>query len=527
MRVFFLACFLSFSFFLNAQGTYESNFNKFRQYYTLLRYHYLDSVDFNKIIESAIVKSLENLDPHSNYLPAKESKSEGERLKGNFEGIGISYNVYKDTLTVMEVIAGGPSEKIGLLPGDKLIKINDTLFAGKSNYKADDYVSRLKGPKGTVVKLTMLRDQKQYEFVITRDVIPLYSVDISTMIDEQVGYIKLNKFAATTPQEIKQALIDLNQLGMKHLILDLQNNGGGMLQAAVALCDEFLESNSLVVYTKGLHYPAQNFETSSSGLFRKGKLIVLVNENSASASEITAGAIQDWDRGLIVGRRTFGKGLVQRPFKLEDNSEIRLTTAEYFTPTGRFIQKPYHKGERSEYKTELLNRAQAGLLTKKDTIRPPDSLMKLTLKSKRKVYGGGGITPDVYVPIDTSLNSEYFGKLRRQGILDKFYNEYVDQNKSKIKSLYPEYTDFVKNFVVNDSVLSPLKIMADSAKIKPDSLNNPNAAKVMNTVIKANIGRQIYGIKCFYRVVLEIDDVFQKAMAVIRENFTKYKVRND
>lgn len=504
---------------------YESNFEKFRQYYTLLRHHYVDTVNFDKIIESAIVKSLENLDPHSMYLPPKEASSENEKLKGSFEGIGIVYNVYKDTLQILDVVAGGPSEKVGLMIGDKLIKIGDTTFAGDSKYKSDDYVSRLKGPRGTKVAISVLRGDKLIDFIITRDVIPIYSVDIATMIDNETGYIKLNKFAGSTPQEISAALNDLSNKGMKTLILDLQNNGGGLLQAAVALCDEFLESKRLVVYTQGEHYPKQSFETSENGLFRKGKLIILINENSASASEIVSGAIQDWDRGLIIGRRSFGKGLVQRPFTLLDNSQLRLTTAEYFTPSGRFIQKPFNKGIK-EYRAEIIQRAQSGQLTKKDTLVPPDSLMKYT-NNKRKVYGGGGITPDIYVPIDTSINSEYYFNFLRKGLVNQYTTDFIDKNKKSILEKYPKIEDFYMQFQLDSAQFNEFLVLGDSAKIKRDTQAIEKSGAMIKTILKANIGRGIYGTMAFYKIIMDIDPVIQKAIAIRRENFSKYKVRNE
>lgn len=503
----------------------EKNFEKFRQYYSLLYNHYLDSVDFDKIVESAIIKSLENLDPHSAYFPPKDASDENDRLRGNFEGIGISYNVIRDTLNVLDVISGGPSEKIGLQIGDKLIKINDTIYAGK-NYKNDDYVKRLKGKKGTIVKVSMLRSNKVIDFTITRDVIPIYSVDIATMIDDKTGYIKLNKFAGTTEAEIKSALTDLVAKGMKTLILDLQYNGGGLLSASVSLCEQFLDKDKLVVYTQGLHYPKQSFNTTGSGLFMKGKLIVLVNENSASASEITSGAIQDWDRGLIIGRRTFGKGLVQRPFQLVDNSQLRLTTAEYFTPSGRFIQKPYNKGELKEYRAELLHRFQTGQLTKQDTIKVPDSLMKLT-SNKRKVYGGGGIMPDIYVPIDTTSSSEFYNQIFRRGILNTFTSDYASNNKLKLMDSMPNVDAFDKKFVVDKVILNQLFDLAAKDSIKYDDSSYRKSENMFKTVVKANIARNLYGNAAFHKVIIGIDPIIQKAILISRENFSKYKVRNE
>lgn len=526
MKNIFLLFITLFSLQLEAQNEkLERNFEKFKQYYSLLYSHYLDTVDFDKIIESAIVKSLENLDPHSSYFPPKDASDENERLRGNFEGIGISYNVVKDTLNVLDVISGGPSEKIGLQIGDKLIKINDTVFAGK-NMRNDDYVKRLKGKKGTIVKVSMLRFNKLIDFTITRDVIPIYSVDLATMIDDKIGYIKLNKFAGTTEEEIKKALTELISKGMKTLILDLQYNGGGFLNAAVSLCDQFLDKDQLVVYTQGLHYPKQTFTTSGNGLFTKGKLIVLVNENSASASEITSGAIQDWDRGLIIGRRTFGKGLVQRPFQLVDNSQLRLTTAEYFTPSGRFIQKPYNKGDLKEYRADLLHRFQSGQLTKQDTIKVPDSLMKFT-SNKRKVYGGGGILPDIYVPIDTSINTDFYFSIFRKGILNNYTSEYASNNKVKLLDSMPNFELFDAKFKIDGQILKGLFDLAAKDSISYNDSSYKKSEILFRTMLKANIARNTYGNAAFYKSIMAMDPMIQKAILISRENFSKYKVRNE
>jgi len=512
---------------INAQNQEraEKSFEKFKQYYSLLYSYYVDTVDFSKIVESAISKSLETLDPHSMYLPPREATSENDRLRGNFEGIGISYNIIRDTLNIMEVIAGGPSEKIGLLAGDKMIKINDTQWAGKSTMKADDYVSRLRGKKGTTVKVAVLRSNKMIDFTITRDVIPIFSVDASFMIDNTTGYIRLNKFANSTPMEVDTAMKKLLASGMKTLVLDLQNNGGGVLTSAVALSDEFIEPNKMIVYTEGIKSPRMEYNSTATGNFKNGKLIVLVNENSASASEITAGAIQDWDRGLIVGRRTFGKGLVQRPFALNDNSQVRITTAKYYTPSGRCIQKPYGD-DKNEYRAELYHRIQSGSLTKSDTFKVPDSLMKFT-GNKRKVFGGGGITPDVYVPIDTTRNSEYYFQVLRKGVMNNFAADYSSSNKPQLLAKYPNEDYFVKSFVVDSSLLNLLLTQAEKEGVKRSDSGLMASKKLFEVVLKANIGRNLFGSQAFYRTTLELDPMIQKAIILSKENFSKYKVRNE
>jgi carboxyl-terminal processing protease len=526
-KLFFLIIILFFTINSQAQNQEkaEKAFEKFKQYYSLLFSYYVDTVDFNKIVETSILKSLETLDPHSMYLPPREASSENDRLKGNFEGIGISYNIIRDTLLVMEVIAGGPSEKIGLLAGDKMIKINDTAWAGKSSMKADDYVNRLRGKKGTIVKVTLLRNDKLIDFTITRDVIPLYSVDAAFMIDKNLGFLRLNKFANTTPMEVDSALKKLAAQGMKTLILDLQNNGGGVLTSSVSLCDEFLESNKLVVYTEGTKSPKLVYNSTANGNFKSGKLIVLVNESSASASEITAGAIQDWDRGLIVGRRTYGKGLVQRPFGLNDNSQVRLTTARYYTPSGRSIQKPFGENNK-EYRAELYHRMQTGSLTKEDTVKIPDSLMKYTA-NKRKVFSGGGITPDVFVPIDTTMNSDYYFQIARKGIINNFGLDYANEHKKELMAQYPNLDYFVSKYEVDTMTMTKMLNLAEKDGIKRDDSSFTISKKLFQVLLKANIGRALYGTSAFIKTTLVLDPIIQKAIIISRENFSKYKVRNE
>ena len=528
---------------IHAQDKAEKSFEKYKQFYSLLYSFYVDSVDFNKIVETSIMKSLETLDPHSAYLPPREASSENDRLQGSFEGIGISYNIIRDTLNIGEIIAGGPSEKIGLMAGDKMLKINDTLWAGKSSMKADDYVSRLRGKKGTKVKVTILRNKDVINFTITRDVIPLYSVDASFMIDKSVGYIKLNKFAHTTPYEIDTAMKKLKAAGMKTLILDLQNNGGGLLNASVALANEFLEPNRLVVYTEGEKSPKTEYKTDVGGNFKEGKLIVLVNESSASASEIVSGAIQDWDRGLVVGRRTFGKGLVQRPFTLNDNSQIRLTTAKYFTPSGRCIQKPF-SSDRKEYRSDIWSRMNSGELTSeevsqmqegkikikkdgKDTlVMIPESEIKFT-SNGRKVFGSGGVAPDVFVPIDTTMNTDFYFKFLRKGVLFNFAQDYVSKNKPKLLASYPNEDFFVKSFQVDKATMDELLEKGVKEEIAKEDTSFQKSKKLFQVVLKANIARYLYNSQAFYKVIMEIDPMIKRAMVLINENFSKYKVRNE
>lgn len=526
MRKLLILIAVIFSFNINAQSDKEQaekSFEKFKQYYSLVYNYYMDTVDFNKLINTAILKSLGNLDPHSTYIEPKEAKSETDRLRGNFEGIGISFNVIEDTLNILNVIANGPSEKVGLLAGDKLISINDTLFAGQKR-KNDHYISRLKGPKGTKVDVEILRAKQLIDFTITRDVIPLNSIDASFMIDDKIGYIKLNKYSNATPYEIDTSMKNLMNQGMETLILDLQNNGGGVLTSAIAVADEFIKEGKTIVYTKGLHSPKSTYESSPTGNFKQGKVVVLMNQYSASASEITAGAIQDWDRGLIIGRRSYGKGLVQKPFILNDKSHIRLTTAKYYTPSGRCIQKSYEKGNESYYQ-DVAHRFQQGLLTQKDTFTVADSLKKYT-SGGRIVFGGGGITPDIFVPIDTSLNSDYYFKILRKGLMNSFPIKYANNNKVKILKNYPNSDYYINNFVVGNDVLDELFEQAEENGIERSDSSIDKSRVLFKTIIKANIARTLFDIKSYHKIMLDLNTIAKKAIIVSKEDFGKYKVRN-
>jgi carboxyl-terminal processing protease len=431
---------------------------------------YVDNLDGNKLAEDAIVGLLEKLDPHSNYMTPEEVKEMNEPLQGNFDGIGIQFNMLTDTLYVVQVIPGGPSEKVGILVGDRIILVNDTLIAGVK-MKNTDVMSRLRGPKGTTVNVKVLRnkDPKLLTFKIVRDKIPIYSLDASYMVDKTTGYIKLNRFAATTYNEFKEALDKLLQQGMKNLILDLQGNGGGYLGTAIEIANEFLKQGSLIVYTEGVHQKRENALATNKGVLQSGRLVVIVDESSASASEIVSGAIQDWDRGVIVGRRTFGKGLVQRPVPLPDGSMIRLTTARYYTPTGRSIQKPYENGNLESYNKDLIDRYNHGEMISADSIHFPDSLKFSTLVDERTVYGGGGIMPDYFVPVDTAHGSVLLRELNAYGITYKFTTQLIDENRVAYKKQYPTFEDFNKKFIVTDLMINDLialykKDMAENKK---------------------------------------------------------------
>lgn len=389
----------------------------------LIRTYYTDTVNEEKLVEDAVRKTLEDLDPHSSYVPSKDVKRSEEQLVGNFEGIGITFQILKDTIMVLEVIPGGPSERVGLHAGDKIIKVNDTTVAG-IKIENEGVIKRLRGPKGTKVHVSMMRqgERNLIEFTITRDKIPIYSITASYMVKPGVGYVRLERFSATSLQEFSQAIDRLRTQGMKDLILDLQGNVGGYLYTAVDMCNQFLGDNKLIVYTQGVHSSYQPYFSNNRGFFKDGKVVVMIDEGSASAAEILSGCIQDNDRGLLVGRRTFGKGLVQKPFTLSDGSQLKLTTAHYYIPSGRCIQKPYGTGNK-DYRDDYKERLESGELFGKDTFKYADSLRYHT-GNGRDVYGGGGVQADFFVPIDTSANSPLFNQLIRKGVENKFCLEF-------------------------------------------------------------------------------------------------------
>ena len=429
---------------------YNLQVQKMNRLLQLIRYFYVDSVDLNKIVEKGTVEMLKELDPHSTYIPKKDVTKTNEPLQGNFEGIGVSFQIIKDTIVVVQPIKGGPSEQVGIIAGDKIIQIDDSIATGKICTNAWVY-SKLRGKKGTkvVVKVKRGRNPEPLTFTIVRDKIPINSIEAYFMIDKETGYLKLERFSQTTMDEFKKAMIELKDQGMKNLVFDLRGNTGGYLNTAVELADEFLPKDRLVVYTQNSNQNFQNnvkqtYSTSNKdGLLEKGKLVIMIDEYSASASEIVSGAIQDWDRGIIVGRRSFGKGLVQIPTMLPDSSIIRLTTSRYYIPSGRYIQKPYEGVE--DYSRDAIKRYNAGELTNADSIHFPDSLKYYT-EGKRVVYGGGGIMPDVFVPMDTMKVSDYYWKLYRNNIFSQFVLSYLEREKENLLKQYPTFDSFNDNF---------------------------------------------------------------------------------
>lgn len=482
---------------------------------------YVDSVDEHKLVETAIIKMLEELDPHSLYSNADEVKKLTEPLQGNFEGIGIQYNMAEDTLFVIQPISGGPSEKVGILAGDRIITVNDTLIAGKK-LTTDQITSRLKGPKGSEVTVQVLRRgvKELLPFTIKRDKIPVFSLDASYMIAPEVGYIKINRFAATTHQEFQKALFALQAKGMKSLILDLQGNGGGYLGAATDLANDFLEKSELIVYTEGRRAPRSQFQAKGNGHFQKGKLIVLVDEYSASASEIVTGAIQDWDRGLVVGRRTFGKGLVQRPIDLPDGSMIRLTVSRYYTPSGRCIQRPYNN--KQAYSMDLIERYNKGEMMSADSIHFPDSLKFYTHKLGRTVYGGGGIMPDYFVPVDTTQFTRYHRMLSVKGVLLKVHFQLIDTYRKEWNKKYKTFNDFNQRFELSEAQFQQLVDAGRADGVEPASEEEKEKSKAMLKLqMKALIARDLWDMNEYYQVMNTVNNSVQKALELMNTDFWK------
>ena len=477
---------------------------------------YVDSTSADKLREDAIKGMLDELDPHSQYMSAEMLRDANETLLGNFEGIGIEFRIVDDTINVIQVIQGGPSEKIGLLSGDRIIKINDTIVA---SIKMDNQqvVKKLKGPRGTRVKVTVHRPgfAEDLDFVITRDIIPLYSVDISYMADDSTGYIKVSKFSLSTPEEVDDALQKLKERGSTRLILDLRGNVGGYLESAIKMADEFLGNEKLIVYTEGNNRPRQYAYATQSGKFEDQALAILIDEGSASASEILAGAIQDNDRGVIIGRRSFGKGLVQQQLELDDGSAVRLTVARYFTPTGRCIQRPYNNGEEAYY-DDLLQRLKTGELNNQDSIRFPDSLKYYTPGGK-VVYGGGGIMPDIYVPIDTGQYYSYYNQLINKGLIYQFAYDFADKNRDKLLTAYSDASVFIEKFTVDNTLFDQLVVYGESKGVPRNDRDLKPTRDLIARLLKAYVGRNLFNDEAFYPVLNQDDRIFLKALETLKK----------
>lgn len=477
---------------------------------------YVDTISDKKVVEASIKGILKNLDPHSVYTPAEEVERLREPLEGSFEGIGVQFQILEDTIMVVQTISGTPSAKVGVLPGDQIIYIDSSLVAGKKIQNSDIF-KRLRGKKGTLVKIRVKRknEKELIEFEIIRDKIPVYSVDASYMVEKNIGYIKINSFGSTTAEEYKKAFAKLKKQGMKDLIVSLSGNGGGYLGTAIELADEFLGKNKLIVYTEGVHQPRSDAEATYRGDFEKGRLIVLVDEYSASASEIVSGALQDWDRAVIVGRRTFGKGLVQRELNLADGSSLRLTVARYYTPSGRCIQRPYKDGTENYYK-DLYDRSIKGELMHADSIHFPDSLKYSTKLLNRTVYGGGGVMPDVFVPIDTTEFTDYHRKLVAKGLISKVSLQYLNNNRETLKLKYPNYETYTKNFDVTEEMIKSLIIQAEKESIKLDEKQLNISKRLIKKQIKAYIAGDIWEVNEFYREIDSENEILQKAIEILK-----------
>lgn len=546
---------------------------KVMQTLNMIDYFYVDNPDVDKLAEKGIEAILKELDPHSVFINKDEVAKMNEPLVGNFDGIGISFQFMSDTIHVVEVISGGPSEKVGVLAGDKIVKV-DSLAATGDTIKNDWVFKHLRGKKGSKVNISVIRgDRKEpIVFSIVRDKIPINSIDTWFMIDKEIAYLRLNRFAQSSTEELVNALTELRKEGMKSLILDLRGNGGGYLNTAFEICDQFLSDDKLIVYTQGTKSPRQELRAESKGIFEKGRLVIMVDESSASASEILSGAVQDWDRGIIVGRRTFGKGLVQRPFDLYDKSQIRLTTSRYYTPSGRCIQKPYDDGV-EEYQKDYYKRYSHGELLSADSIHFPDSLRFYTA-GNRTVYGGGGIMPDVFVPIDTNRASDYLINLRSKGLFNNFALQWAEEHRESFLKKAPEYKDFsneyekmnvlaefeayaekegvsrkqIKKEWVNQIVLDCLKKeTADSTEKGYNSYSDYASAlmskegmlreimqkaeeedqkrqkadkeseKYIASTLKAIIARNLYGVKYYYMTIFDNDRELQEAIKVLKD----------
>jgi carboxyl-terminal processing protease len=523
-----LMCSLIFGW--NASAQIKNPSETTEKFATLLNYidlMYVDTIKAAELTEKAIVHMLEELDPHSVYLSKEEVQSANEPLQGSFDGIGVQFQILHDTILVVEPIQGGPSEKLGIRSGDKIVKIDGENVAG-IGIKNSDVMKKLKGPKGTKVTVGIERNREAelYYYTITRDKIPIYSSDASYMVAPGIGYVKISRFAQTTAEEMRKAITELRAEGMKDLVLDLQGNGGGLLDIAVEMCDEFISGDRLLVYTEGRAFPRdeRRADPTKKGIFEKGRLIVLIDESSASASEILSGAIQDWDRGLIIGRRSFGKGLVQRPVRLPDGSMVRLTVQKYFTPSGRCIQKSYEDGL-AEYEKDKEKRFKNGELFSLDSLNLPDSLKYYTNLKNRTVYGGGGILPDIFVPLDTSENSNYFSEMLRTGINNDWVMNYTNAQRASLLEKYPDIKSFVANYNLPENALPEMIDML----AKKDVPFNESQFKVSEHAIcvrtKALVARNLYDNEAFYVLINELNPALKKAVKVLQDgSFEKMKL---
>ena len=479
---------------------------------------YVDTVNADKVTEDAIRGMLEKLDPHSSYSTPKETKEMTEPLNGSFEGIGVQFNMADDTLLIIQPVSNGPSEKVGILAGDRIVAVADTVIAGVKMSK-EEIMRRLRGPKGTIARLKIVRRgiRDTLRFDVVRDKIPVHSIDATYMIRPGIGYVRIGSFSATTYQEFMESMSRLQKEGMKDLVLDLQGNGGGYLQAAADLAGEFLQQGDLIVYTEGRTVPRHEYKASAYGSFRQGRVVVLVDEYSASAAEIVTGAIQDQDRGQVVGRRTFGKGLVQRPIEMPDGSMIRLTIAHYYTPSGRCIQKPYEKGNKKDYSLDMVNRLKSGELMSADSIHFADSLRFETLHEHRTVYGGGGIMPDYFVPLDTTHYTRFHRELAAKGIIIQQNLRYVDNHRKDLKKKYSKFEVFKRDFEVPQELMDAVMAEGEKQNVKPvDDDELQRSMPLLTLQLKALIARDLWDMSEYYSVINEDSEIVKKALELLQ-----------
>jgi len=480
---------------------------------------YVDSVDENRLVEDAIRGMLEKLDPHSSYSTASEVKSLNEPLEGNFDGIGVQFNMSEDTLLVIQPVVNGPSEKVGILAGDRIVSVNDTTIAGVK-MSTDEIKRRLRGPKGTIVDLAIVRRgiEGKLKYKVVRDKIPVRSINASYMIRPGIGYIKIDNFGATTYDEFKKCLDDLIFNGMEKLILDLQGNGGGYMQPAINVANEFLQKGDMIVYTQGRATKQMEYKARGNGMFKKGDIVVLIDEYTASASEIVTGALQDQDRAIVVGRRSFGKGLVQRPIDLPDGSMIRLTISHYYTPSGRCIQKPYEKGNGKDYAMDVYNRYKNGELMSADSIHFADSLKYYTQKKHRIVYGGGGIMPDYFVPLDTLQFTRFHRELSARRFIINANLKYVDQNRSQLREKYSSFASFKRRFKMPQEVIDNMLAEAKKEKLEPkDQEELDKTLPLLTLQLKALVARDLWDMNEYYDIMNETSGIVLKGIEVVKK----------
>ncbi len=507
---------------ISAQGPTDPRdvaLRKLIQSTMMINQFYVDTVNIGRQVEDAITGMLSKLDPHSTYTNAKDTKKMNEPLKGNFDGIGVQFNMLDDTLVVIQPVAKGPSEKVGILAGDRIVSVNDTAIAGVKMSR-EDIMGRLRGPRGTIVQLGVIRRgiNGVLPFTVKRDKIPVTSVDAAFLIRPGIGFIRFSNFSATTHDEIIEAINKLKKQGMTSLILDLQGNGGGYLGAAAEIASEFIQKGEMIVYTRGRGgINMGEYRSSGGGLFTKDRLLVLVDEQSASAAEILAGAIQDHDRGTIIGRRTFGKGLVQRPIELDDGSMIRLTIARYYTPSGRCIQKPYEKGDSKSYARDVIERYNRGELTNADSIHFPDSLRYKTLKEGRTVYGGGGIMPDIFVPLDTTRFTKLYRELTARSYINNANLHYMDGHRKQLQKNYKDFKSFNAKFTMPEEVLDEVLEKAaakDSLRARDDE-ELQKTKQNMRLILKGLVARDLWDLSEYFQIIYEEDPVVIKALEVL------------